>query len=629
MKRSEFLYGLHIGEHGFEPDQIEKEIKENCIDRGMNFVTIRTPKRTPVEKAHFLRWAKYLAENRVYFIFLYTIQFAPWGQDSQFTPQLVREMKEIAGEYFLGDMLGELGSVFCGKMPGYFVKGHAPMPPQRLCDMQTAKDNYVKAVREYMEIERSLGMEQIGVAVVEATTLSCYNMEAGTTLPIVELMGQDPEPVLASVRGAAKAYHAPRWGTYIAHEWYAGHYHDDALKRKRLELEYKHAYMNGTQILCHESGDDVISAYGRNFSPESEISTECRNFINDFGAFIKKDPRPEGGPVAKVAFLQGNLDSWLGIGRNSICTGSSVWSQFEGEEWGNNTPEWSWNVLDEIGRKRRWWEFDSYACHGEDHSALPPYGSYDILPACAPLDVMCSYDTLIFCGWNTMTEELLCKLEQFVAQGGTLLASAAHLNAASERSGKRTLVREGDLRTLFGCRVSSKSIRFGGGSKFRADSAVPGVCYPRSLDSYCDPLFSAGFVEYAEVELCGATAVATAEDSFHFYDQPGFPTVIEHRLGKGVAILMTSLDYPGNGAVYPLYRFMVKELLRAGVGRAAVRVQGPDALRYTVYADGTVYLLNTDFDNSITAQITARDFCERVTLAPLEMHRVQTGIFVD
>ena len=38
------LYGAHIGEHGFDKDLIIKEIEENCLSRGMNFVTIRTPK---------------------------------------------------------------------------------------------------------------------------------------------------------------------------------------------------------------------------------------------------------------------------------------------------------------------------------------------------------------------------------------------------------------------------------------------------------------------------------------------------------------------------------------------------------------------------------------------------------
>lgn len=621
----EILYGAHIGEHSFEVDDIICEIRENCIARGMNFVTIRTPKRVAVEPEHFLEWARFLAQNRIYFIFLYTVQFAPWGKDSQFTRELVAKMREIAGEYFLGDMLGELGSVFCCKMPGYFVKGHAPMPPQGLTDMQEAKDNYIKAVQGYLDIEHKLGMDEVGVAVVEATTLSSYNLEAGTTMPIAELMGQDPELTVAAVRGAARAYRTPLWGTYFAHEWYAGHHHDDALKRKRLALEYRYAYMHGTRILCHESGDDVLEAYGREYPRTSEISTECYRFINDFGKFIKEDKRPLGAPITRVAFLQGNLDAWVGTGRNSNCAGSSVWSQFEGREWGYNTPEWSWQVLDEIGKKRRWWEFDAYACHGEDYSALPAYGSYDIVPVGAPLDVLCQYDMLIFCGWNSMTEAQLDTLTAYVEQGGILLAGAAHLNASTKRVGERRFVRGGDVSRLFGCTLSGNTYPFEGGLKFRAESAVDGMIYPSSLNSYCDPLFAA-YTDYAEVQLTTGNAVATLENSFHFFDQPGYPALIENKCGKGTAILMTTVDYPGTGAVYPLYRFLVKELLRVGVAHAAVRVNGPESLRYTVYEDGTVYLLNMDFDCSVTACIKTANDEREITLAPLALARVQVTL---
>lgn len=621
----EILYGAHIGEHSFEVDDIIREIRENCLARGMNFVTIRTPKRVAVEPAHFLEWARFLAQHHVYFIFLYTVQFAPWGKDSQFTRELVTKMREIAGEYFLGDMLGELGSVFCCKMPGYFVKGHAPMPPQGLTDMQEAKDNYVKAVQGYLDIERGLGMDEVGVAVVEATTLSSYNLEAGTTLPIAELMGQDPELTVAAVRGASRAYRTPLWGTYFAHEWYAGHHHDDALKRKRLALEYRYAYMQGSRILCHESGDDVLEAYGREYPRDSEISTECYRFINEFGKFVREDQRPAGAPITRVAFLQGNLDAWVGTGRNSSCSGSSVWSQFDGREWGCNAPEWSWQVLDEIGKKRRWWEFDAYACHGEDHSALPAYGSYDILPVAAPLDVMCAYDMLIFCGWNSMTEPLLDKLTAYVEQGGILLAGAAHLNASTKRVGERCFVRGGDVSRLFGCKLTGDTFPFQYGLKFRGESAVDGMIYPSSLNSYCDPLFAA-YTDYAAVQLTTGNAVATLEDSFHFFDQPGHPALIENRCGKGTAILMTTVDYPGSGAVYPLYRFLVKELLRVGVAHAAVRVNGPESLRYTVYEDGTVYLLNMDFDQSVTARITAADGVRDVTVEPQALVRVQVAL---
>jgi hypothetical protein len=250
----------------------------------MNFVTLRTGKtRDPIPKKNFVEWASYLAENKVYFMFLYTIAGAPDGQKSQLTPEIVSEMKAVAGEYFMGDMLGELGTLFCGRMPGYYRKDGGPAKPQQnMPDMQKAKEQYIDTVRAMMEIEREVGVADIGVSVVEASVLSSYNLEAGTAIPLAELMPYDPEALVASVRGAARAYRKDTWGTYVAHEWYAGHYHEDPLKRKRLELEYKYAYMNGTRVLCHESGDELISAHGRRLERDSEVSTECRNFINIF-----------------------------------------------------------------------------------------------------------------------------------------------------------------------------------------------------------------------------------------------------------------------------------------------------------------------------------------------------------
>lgn len=617
------LYGLHIGEHGFDAENMINEIKTDCIDRGMNFATIRTPKRVPVDPKYFLEWAKYLADNKIYFIFLYTIQHAPEGQASRFTADIVRQMKEIAGEYFLGDMLGELGSVFCGKLPGYYINGHPPMPPQKVPDMQVAKDNYIKAVEHYMDIERSIGMDKVGVSVVEASLLMPYDLEAGVQLPFAELMGRDPEYVIAGIRGSSKAYAAPLWGSYFAHEWYAGHYHDDMLKRKRLEIEYKYAYMSGSHIICHESGDGVIGAHGRKYPADSEISLECRRFIDRFGQYVKEDDRPDGQPITKVAFMQGNLDSWRG-GQG----GCFVWSQFSGREWGYHEPEWSWKILGEIYRKYKWFEAESYACCGQDFSGQVPYGTYDIIPSTTPLDVLTQYDTIIFAGWNSMTEDQLCRLEQFVEQGGKLLMSAAHLNASVKREGEFTPIRGGDLSKLFGVKLTGKTLPYNFGMKFRGPSMVDGLLYPYALYDYGDPCFSEGYIDYAELELCGGTAAATIENSFHYKDQPGVPAVIEHKLGKGVAILMANANYPGRDASFPLFRFMTRELLRVGVANAKVRVLGPDTLRYSVYESGDVYILNTDFDTTVTAAVTAGERTETIEVAPLELKHIKLAPIV-
>ena len=618
----EMLYGLHIGEHGFDPESIARELKENCVDRGMNFVTIR-PGNTPVDQTYFIEWARYLAAHQIYF--LYTIRDPEKG--SYLTPETVKAMRETAGEYFLGDSLGELGTQFCNRFVGYFTDGK--IPKQQMPDMQAAKEQYMNAVDKFMKIERELGLDKIGVGVVEASALSHYNLEAGTTFPLAELMVYDPAALVASVRGAARAYHAPLWGSYIAHEWFAGHYHDDALKRARAELAYKYAYMQGTRVLCHESGDELVTAHGRRYERDSEICTEFRNFINDFGAYIKKDKRPLCDPIVKTAFVQGNLDAWAGKGRSGAPLGDVSFCQYEGEEWGYNTPEWSWSILSEIGQKRGWWEFDSYAAAGLDLSALPPYGTYDLLPAAAPADVMAHYDTLVYCGWNTMTADQLSRLEKFVEGGGTLLMSAAHLSTAAKRNGAFSPVNGGDLSRLFGCRLTGKTTRSALGVKFRTDSAVEDFLYPRALYNFGDPLYAMGYAAYAEVELCGGTVTATLEDSFRNFDHPGTPALIEHKLGKGTAILMTTTEYPGADAIYPLYRFLVRELCRAGAAHARVKVAAPAAVRYTVYPDGTVYLLNTDFDATVSARVVTRDFEKTLMLAPLSLEKVETGVAVQ
>ena len=69
MERDIIMNGVHIGEHSFEPDKVIEEIYERCVVSGLNFVTIRT-QREIVPQHYFIEWARYLAENKIYFICL-------------------------------------------------------------------------------------------------------------------------------------------------------------------------------------------------------------------------------------------------------------------------------------------------------------------------------------------------------------------------------------------------------------------------------------------------------------------------------------------------------------------------------------------------------------------------------
>ena len=61
------------------------------------------------------------------------------------------------------------------------------------------------------------------------------------------------------------------------------------------------------------------------------------------------------------------------------------------------------------------------------------------------------------------------------------------------------------------------------------------------------------------------------------------------------------------------------------VKRAKVRVLGPDTLRYSVYEDGSVYLLNTDCDLEYTVKVYFDGKETKVSLSPLELKHIKLG----
>ncbi|MBR2181023.1 MAG: hypothetical protein IJ949_03940 [Oscillospiraceae bacterium] len=92
MERDIVFSGVHIGEHSIDPANFINELRERCVEPGYNFVTIRTGynnNRPVIEDKYFIQWAKYLAENKVYFVFLYTIQHAPDGRKTTLSKEIV------------------------------------------------------------------------------------------------------------------------------------------------------------------------------------------------------------------------------------------------------------------------------------------------------------------------------------------------------------------------------------------------------------------------------------------------------------------------------------------------------------------------------------------------------------
>lgn len=608
MERDNVLFGVHIGEHSFQPDEIIAEIKDRCIDCGHHFVTIRTPMGKEVPQEYFLQWAQFLVDHKIYFLFLYTVQFPPAGKENHLTAETVAKMKKIAGKYYIGDLLGEVGSNYACKWKHYYDNNKEGfMPITDFPDMQACYDNYMTVMSKWIDIEKRYDVPSI--LCVEATALHKYNAASGVQIPVLELMCGHPEILTAVTRGTARATDAPMWGTYLAHEWYGGFRHEDTLKRKRMRVAMRYAYLAGSQLFCLESGDESIESFGYRYTKDHEICREYREEWANFGKFTQQDIRPVGGPNVKVAIVQGNHDAWGSWG------GSSVWNQFDRPEWGHGEAEHSWRFLEDVYTKRSWCDIANYG--NEDLSAAPAYGMYDVIPAESTAAVYQNYEYVIFLGWNTMTDEIYDNLIAYVENGGKLLMTAAHLNYSSKRNGEHIYPSNDKLDKLFGCRFTGNSTLTNAGVKFHADS-LSGLLYPGTKNMSTDPIYSAGYVSYAQSELTTGFDIGVTAEDFES-DSVGMTAVIEHNLGKGTAILVTAENYPGHPALMPMYRAIMREMMSHSARSCDLKVLSSSELRYAVYPNGKLYLLNTDFDMDIRVRIMYNGTVNELTVPSTEL----------
>jgi len=619
MERDVVYLGVKLGEHSFNPETMMNEIKVRAIDAGKKFVYFRPQgSLANIDEKYILEWVKYLSDNEIYFFFGNTVQAPPPGKRCQLTKETVEKIKSISGKYFLGEAIREPGTTYTAKAPGYFRKtdNHAGDPAiiKSDCkDMREAHEHYIDVLSSFAATDREFAMPN--VLTVEATAMTKYALEAGLDIPVLEVMCGNPDDMLPSVRGAVRAYEKDFWTTLIAHEWYGGFKHSDMLKRKRLELGAKFIYMSGSKAIMLESGDEAISSYGQVHKEDSEICEDYRRVFRDMGKFIENDVRPKGGPKVKLAFVFGNHDAFGGFGQ------SSVWNQFDREEWGHSDAECSWRILKELNKKRAWGDVHNYGDY--DLSPYPAYGTYDIMPIEAPLKVMKNYDYLIFLGWNTMTDENMDKLTEYVRGGGHLLLSGAHLNYSAKRKGEYIPPSAEKLEALCGVKFSGKTFKTNYGLKFAAESLEEKHLYPGTKNLVCDPLYSAGYVEYMDVTLAGAELLAKTSDAFGNNGTGEYIGIVENRIGNGLVTFVASVNYPGNTALSPLYTDLVREMVSSSARNADIKVIASDRLRYTVYEGNKMYLLNTDYDLPITAKIIYNGKEKLVSLDSLELKTIE------
>ena len=244
------------------------------------------------------------------------------------------------------------------------------------------------------------------------STLFRYFYQAGYDWLGAEQMYGPEEIILSSLRGASRAYNHPEYGTLHAMQWGAYPF-TDPKHALRLHMSLAVAYMQGSSHMNTEEALWTDEYMNDRYSKAGKEHLYAQHRMLDF---VETHSR-RGEMSSRIAVVQGRNDAW-----KSFCRGP-LWSQ-EGKRWEFDAACESFDLL------KVFYPNNIVDCCGPDGwFTATPYGPVDLLPVEAPLEAMNRYKTMIFLGWNTYDAGDFQRILEFVRGGGTLILTAAHLNA--------------------------------------------------------------------------------------------------------------------------------------------------------------------------------------------------------
>ncbi len=489
-----------------------------------------------------------------------------------------------AGEFFEGTLfMCEYGGLTL-YWPESTVKGSPNIIPGTTCAAK-AKKHFVEKLREL--IGAASGSVTGPLVCIEASGTARYLFEAGIDRVDLEVTyDRFTEIYFSATKGACLAYDKKCFGTDMAMVWYGGNEHNE-LWRQRWKTSLYHAFIRGADPIYAEHGLMDYKALGKKLDTDSAEVKMFRKELADFADFAKKHPRPSGFPIAKIAVIYGNLDSFA-MGEKD------VWGQRGADGIRSGSAEDSWELFDSFYRKQPW-EF-RYAVGDHDYSGNPPFGQVDVIPADCPLSLMRKYDCLIFLGWNTMTPEIYANLMDYVKQGGHLLATLAHLDTRTDRNAAVSVINNGDIRELFGVSVETGNDFNDQGVKFLRPPSVGNYHFPL-WSALCDPKYDDGGFPVGKIAVRTAEIIAGASDRFgdSVENIERKPLMTANRCGKGMAFLVNSTEFPGYRNLRRFYTDLLYHFSSAF--QKDILVEAGDTVRFAVYPENdmnVIYLLNTD-----------------------------------
>jgi hypothetical protein len=527
--------------------------------------------------------------------------------------QKFQNLLKSAGDAFDGTLfMCEYGGMML-YWPENYVSSSPNTIPATHC-AQTAKDFMISQMQKMLQDTTDKLLLPPMICIEASGGVAKYHYEAGYDRVDLEMTyDRLTEFYYSATKGATIAYDKKRFGVDLAMVWYGGNHHDE-LWFKRWKTSLYHAFIRGADPIYAEHGLMDYKALGKDLDTDAPEVKRFRAELAGLERFAKNNLRPNGFPLAKMAFVYGNLDS-MAMGQ------PYVWGQRGGKDGiPSGTAEHSWDIFNSIYQKRSW-EF-RYRFGDRDLSGNPPLGQADVIPIEASIDKLQQYDCLIFLGWNTMTKEQYDKLKLYVKNGGDILCTLGHLDTRTNRDNPIALINNGDLTELFGLKVTlgDKKCRFG--IKFKQNPKNSNYQFPL-WSAVSDPKYGDGEFPLADVKLISAEITANASGNFAdtWEQMDKKPVITTNRLGKGRAFLLHTPEYPGHHGLRRLYTDLITFFAAAHQDKN-LQVETADAVRYAVYEEAdqrTVYLLNTDTALTHEAIIYDKEQVKKITLKPIEI----------
>lgn len=382
-----------------------------------------------------------------------------------------------------------------------------------------------------------------------------YFYENGFKWTGAETMDGATEVLLSFMRGASKAYNVEKTGVHLALQW--GNFpHDTEQRYKRYLLSLYVPYMHGVTDINTEEGLWFIEAIYAYFNRISDVCERHRQQLRKFNKFVRTHSRT-GNFYTPIAFLHGRMDGWNGFGVTGLWGMPSMPYGEESESWKLVKAFYPNNAIRGNGCSKT-------GCIPADTTkpvgifSGTPLGSVDVVPV--EKGDWSDYGALIFAGYNKAVKEDMDRLYDYVNNGGTLVCSWPHF---SDTTFKKDI--EDYNLNIIEHKIVSAICK--GKPEFVADDNII-VC--------------------TNVADCVVSKVT----------ENGKPLVCNIPCGNGKIVLVNTLYYPGNEAVFDLYKEVVTEVSKDILEKEPFSVQCGDDVEYTIFkqADGTRHYYFTAVD---------------------------------